>query len=203
MLRCWQSSVRRVGKSGNRASDEGSTLVVGALPCGSVFTLRPAQALLDVVHVEESGSDEDRQPPLPAGIDRMSDGRGVAFIHRLVAHPVDVFPSMGPSLGIVLVGSADAARLRAWYDAAFGGVPEGVVIDERDLAQRAGEPGRVILTFAVDDIVAAEARLIDHEVTWIREIEPTPFGRIGTVIDADGNYVQILQPTREHGEVDV
>ena len=101
----------------------------------------------------------------------------------------------------MLVGSADPARLRAWYEAAFGGIPAGIVIDKRDLADSAGEPGRVILTFAVDDIAAAEARLIDHEVTWIREIESTPSGRIGTVIDADGNYVQVLAPAPKHGEV--
>jgi predicted enzyme related to lactoylglutathione lyase len=103
---------------------------------------------------------------------------------------------MGPSLGVVLVGSTDPARLRAWYAEALGAVPEGVVIDKRDVADRASEPGRVILTFAVDDIAAAEARLIDHEVTWIREIESTPLGRIGTVIDADGNYVQVMEPAR-------
>src|SRR3954452_24901342 len=101
------------------------------------------------------------------------------------------------SLGVVLVGSADPARLRAWYAAALGEVPAGVVIDKRDVADRASEPGRVILTFAVDDIAAAEARLIDHEVTWIREIESTPLGRIGTVIDADGNYVQVMEPRVE------
>ena len=108
---------------------------------------------------------------------------------------MDVFTSVGSTLGVVLVGSADPARLRAWYDAAFGALPDGIMIGKRDVADRAGEPGRVILTFAVDDITAAEARLIDHEVTWIREIESTPHGRIGTVIDADGNYVQVLQPT--------
>jgi predicted enzyme related to lactoylglutathione lyase len=107
---------------------------------------------------------------------------------------VDVCTVVGPSLGVVLVGSADPARLRAWYAEAFGGVPDGIVIDKREVADRAGEPGRVILTFAVDDIAAAEARLIDHEVTWIREVESTPHGRIGTVIDADGNYVQVLEP---------
>jgi predicted enzyme related to lactoylglutathione lyase len=106
---------------------------------------------------------------------------------------VDVFPSVGMALGVVLVGSVDPARLRAWYDAAFGGVPDGIVIDKRDVAERAREPGRLIITFSVDDIVAAEERLIDHEATWIREIETTPGGRIGTVIDADGNYVQVME----------
>ena len=114
---------------------------------------------------------------------------------------------MGPSLGVVLVGSTDPARLRAWYADAFG-VREGehglldfgtarLLIDERDVAPSAVEPGRMILTFAVDDIVAAEARLIDREVTWIREVESTPLGRIGTLIDPDGNYVQVMQPVRE------
>jgi predicted enzyme related to lactoylglutathione lyase len=107
---------------------------------------------------------------------------------------VDVFSFVGPTLGIVLVGSADPARLRAWYEAAFGAVPDGIMIDKRDVAARAGEPGRVILTLTVADIAAAESRLIDHEVTWVREIELTPSGRIGTVIDADGNYVQVLEP---------
>lgn len=112
----------------------------------------------------------------------------------------------GPSLGVVLVGSADPARLRAWYAGVFGVVTDangvldfgsaGVLIDKRDVAARASEPGRVILTFAVDDIAAAEARLIDHEVTWIREVESTPLGEIGTIVDPDGNYVQVMQPAR-------
>lgn len=113
----------------------------------------------------------------------------------------------GPSLGVVLVGSADPARLRAWYADAFGVVPgkDGVldfgnaalVIDKRDVAPTACEPGRMIITFAVPDIATAEARLIDREVTWIREIESTPLGRIGTLVDPDGNYVQVMEPTRE------
>lgn len=102
---------------------------------------------------------------------------------------------VGITLGVVLVGSVDPARLTAWYAEVFGGVPDGIVIDRRDVASSASEPGRVILTFTVDDIAATEARLIDHEVTWVREIESTPLGRIGTVIDADGNYVQVLETT--------
>ena len=112
----------------------------------------------------------------------------------------------GTSLGIVLVGSADPARLRAWYEAAFGLLADAdgtldlggvqLVIDRRDVAARAVEPGRMIITIAVDDIAAAEAGLIDHEVTWLREVESTPFGEIGTIIDPDGNYVQVMQPAR-------
>jgi predicted enzyme related to lactoylglutathione lyase len=112
----------------------------------------------------------------------------------------------GLSLGVVLVGSADPTRLRAWYADAFGvqSDEDGVldfgnarmVIDKRDVASTACEPGRMIITFAVDDIVAAEARLIDREVTWIREIESTPMGRIGTLLDPDGNYLQVMEPAR-------
>lgn len=112
-----------------------------------------------------------------------------------------------PSLGVVLVGSTDPARLRAWYAAVLGVLPDEngvldfgatlIVIDRRDVAERAGEPGRVILTFTVPDIVAAEARLIDREVVWVREVESTPLGQIGTFVDPDGNYVQVMQPARE------
>jgi predicted enzyme related to lactoylglutathione lyase len=117
----------------------------------------------------------------------------------------------GATLGVVLVGSADPLRLRAWYAGAFGVRPDDeglldfggiqVLIDKRDVAVRAVEPGRMIITIAVDDIAAAETRLIDHEVTWVREVESTPRGRIGTLIDPDGNYVQVMQPLGR--EVDV
>ena len=110
------------------------------------------------------------------------------------------------SLGIVLVGSADPAGLRAWYEAAFGVHADAdgtfdlggiqLVIDKRDVAARAVEPGRMIITISVDDIASAESRLIDHEVTWLREVETTPVGQIGTIVDPDGNYVQVMQPAR-------
>jgi predicted enzyme related to lactoylglutathione lyase len=108
-----------------------------------------------------------------------------------------------PSLGVVLVGSADPARLRAWYADAFdvevdadGLLDFGtvsVLIDRRDVAPRAAEPGRMILTFAVSDLDEAESRLIDREVAWIREVEQTSIGRIGTLVDPDGNYVQVVE----------
>ena len=107
------------------------------------------------------------------------------------------------SLNLVLVGSADPARLRSWYAAAFGVCPDEdgvldfgtirVVIDKRDIAARAAEPGRMILTFGVEDMAAAEARLIDREVTWVREVQDTPIGKIGTLVDPDGNYVQVME----------
>jgi hypothetical protein len=56
------------------------------------------------------------------------------------------------------------------------------------------EPARHILNFVVDDIAAVEARLVAMEAVWVREVERTPWGMIGTVLDVDGNYVQIIEP---------
>ena len=113
-----------------------------------------------------------------------------------------------PTLGVVLVGSADPARLRAWYADAFGVLADAdgfldfgttsVLIDQRDLPCQAVEPGRVILTFTVADLDDAERRLIEREVVWVREVENTSIGRIGTVVDPDGNYVQVMQATGRH-----
>ena len=53
----------------------------------------------------------------------------------------------------------------------------------------------MILTFTVADLEQAERHLIDREVVWIREVEETSIGRIGTLVDPDGNYVQVMQLT--------
>lgn len=29
--------------------------------------------------------------------------------------------------------------------------------------------------------------------TWVRELDSTPWARIGTVLDTDGNYVQVIE----------
>ena len=57
------------------------------------------------------------------------------------------------------------------------------------------EPARIILNFHVADIRTAEARLVALEAVWVRELERTRWGIIGTVLDLDGNYVQIVEPT--------
>jgi hypothetical protein len=60
----------------------------------------------------------------------------------------------------------------------------------------AAEPIRAILNFVVDDVKAVEARLVAMDAIWVRELERTPSGMIGTVLDVDGNYVQIIGPAR-------
>jgi catechol 2,3-dioxygenase-like lactoylglutathione lyase family enzyme len=117
-----------------------------------------------------------------------------------------------PTLGSVLLGTADPDRLRAWYCAVlapdhqgegfidFGGTE--LLIDGRsDLRPRNTEPGRTILNFHVDDARAMEERLVALDAIWIRELQVTDSGHlIGTVLDPDGNYVQIIQaPARSPG----
>jgi predicted enzyme related to lactoylglutathione lyase len=119
-----------------------------------------------------------------------------------------------PALRSILLGTNDPRRLRDWYTAALAPEdPDGftevtptlfarrfgatsLLIDGRaDLADRCPDPGRVILNFHVDDIRAAEARLVALGAVWVREPEVTHWGIIGTVLDPDGNYVQIVAPT--------
>ncbi len=118
-----------------------------------------------------------------------------------------------PTLGSILLGTTDPHRLRDWYTAAlapgdddgfteltptmlacpFGGT--ALLIDGRsDVAAENPEPIRLILNFFVDDIRAVEARLVAMEAIWVRELEHTEWGMIGTVLDPDGNYVQIVEP---------
>ncbi|WP_059007215.1 VOC family protein [Streptomyces specialis] len=113
-------------------------------------------------------------------------------------------------LGGVVLGSTDPERLHAWYRAAFAPEAEpggpGLVLEvggstlifERrdDVAPKAAEPGRALLTFQVDDIKAAAARLDELGVRWIRPVsDPAPGDPVvlATVEDPDGNYPQILQ----------
>jgi len=65
------------------------------------------------------------------------------------------------------------------------------------VAPEAAEPIRAVLNFVVDDIDEVEARLVATEAVWVRELERVPWGIIGTVLDPDGNYVQIVEPARE------
>jgi hypothetical protein len=107
-------------------------------------------------------------------------------------------------LGSILLGSTDPDRLRAWYRVAlspaegsggfldFGGM--GVLIDERsDVSTSNPEPGRVILNFHVADARATARHLDKLGVTWLSRVEQRRDGMFGTLIDPDGNYVQIIE----------
>lgn len=114
-----------------------------------------------------------------------------------------------PVLGSILLASRNPERLRAWYRRALGPVDDQdgyltfgtttlVICDRDDIAATNGEPGRLLLNFYVDDAAAVEARLIAMDTVWIRELDRTCWGVIGTVVDPDGNYVQIIEPAPQN-----
>jgi len=95
-------------------------------------------------------------------------------------------------------------RAAAWYRHALGlsdndplltagGVELRFTLGTADVPNTV-EPARIVLNFHVDDIRAAEERLVALEAVWVRELERTRWGIIGTVLDFDGNCVQIVEP---------
>ena len=123
-----------------------------------------------------------------------------------------------PALGSILLGTTHPVRLRNWYAAAFaGGDDDGftevsptlfacrfggtsLLIDGRcDVAGSNPDPGRVVLNFHVDDARATAERLDALGVTWLVELEERDGGLFGTLVDPDGNYVQIIELREERG----
>ena len=109
------------------------------------------------------------------------------------------------------MGSADPGRLRDWYATALDAHPDpdgvvtfgpvGVLMDKRDdVAARTVEPGRVILNYHVTDIQAHRRQLDQLGVEWASEVEYREDGGawFGTVVDPDGNYVQLIELTPEY-----
>jgi hypothetical protein len=116
---------------------------------------------------------------------------------------------MTAQLGSILLGSTDPDRLRAWYRAALSPaeIPDGfldfggirVLIDKRsDVGAANPEPGRVILNFHVADARATARHLDTLGVTWLSRVEQRGGNMFGTLVDPDGNYVQIIELGAEH-----
>jgi catechol 2,3-dioxygenase-like lactoylglutathione lyase family enzyme len=111
-----------------------------------------------------------------------------------------------PTLGSVLLASTNADRLREWYERAFGVVPNpdgflefggvSVLIDPReDVADRAAEPERVIINFHVDDARTMAAHLDSLGVTWVVPVEFRNDAWFATLLDLDGNLLQVIELT--------
>jgi catechol 2,3-dioxygenase-like lactoylglutathione lyase family enzyme len=113
---------------------------------------------------------------------------------------------MSATLSSMLLGSTDPDRLRDWYRRAFepaaieqvgldfGGL--AVIVEPRDdVAATNPEPGRFIVNFHVDDVHAIAKHLDSMGVTWLVEVEEREPGWFGTLLDPDGNYVQVIQFT--------
>lgn len=114
-----------------------------------------------------------------------------------------------PVLDSMLLGSTDPDRLKSWYRDGFHAEVDGygnlnlggfgLVIEKRDdVAAGTAEPGRFIVNFAVDDIDEAAAHLRTLAVDWLVEPEDRGIGWFATVIDPDGNYVQLIQMKPEY-----
>ena len=75
----------------------------------------------------------------------------------------------------------------------------GLVIEHRDdVTTKTVEPGRCIVNFAVEDIEATAAHLRTLEVEWLVHPEDRGVGWFATLIDPDGNYVQLIQMKPEY-----
>jgi glyoxalase superfamily protein len=109
-----------------------------------------------------------------------------------------------PTLGSILLGSANPERLRSWYEKAFGITPNAdgflefgsvsVLVDHRDdVATKAAEGARVILNFHVDDARSMAVHLDSCGVTWLVPVELRGDGWFGTLADPDGNVIQIIE----------
>ena len=113
-----------------------------------------------------------------------------------------------PAIGSFLLASADPGRLRGWYERAFGVTADtdgflrfgevGLLVDGRDdVVAKAVEPARVIVNLHVDDAEATARHLDAVGVTWLAPLEyrEQAGAWFGTVLDPDGNYVQIIELT--------
>lgn len=121
---------------------------------------------------------------------------------------MDEFSMSAPAVGSILLASTDPDRLRAWYERAFGVSADadgflrlggvGLLVDGRDdVAADAAEPARVILNLHVGDAQGSARHLDAMGVTWLAELEyrEQAGAWFGTVLDPDGNYVQIIELT--------
>jgi hypothetical protein len=108
--------------------------------------------------------------------------------------------------GSMLLASIDADQLRNWYERAFdvkpnaGGFLEFGGTDalfdaRRDVAVRNPEPQQTILHFHVDDAHTVAAHLNTLDVRWLVEVEFRGDAWLGTLLDPDGNCIQIIEPT--------
>ena len=113
-----------------------------------------------------------------------------------------------PVIGSILLASTDPARLRAWYEHAFGTTADvdgflrlgdvGLLIDGRDdVAARTAEPARVLINLHVPDAQATARHLSALGVTWVAALEyrEAAGAWFGTVVDPDGNHVQVIELT--------
>jgi predicted enzyme related to lactoylglutathione lyase len=111
-----------------------------------------------------------------------------------------------PTLGAILLGSAEPDRLRGWYAAAFETEPDAdgflqlggvaMLIDRRlDVATRNPDPGRFTLHICVDGIRCTVARLDRLGGSCGPTVEDRGGQRSAALVDPDGNHVRLIEAT--------
>jgi hypothetical protein len=119
-----------------------------------------------------------------------------------------------PNLGSLLIGTSQLDTMKGWYRACFAPVENEmgafifgntqIFVEEHSEVSGLNADGhRIILNLDVSNCRELEEHLKNQDVTWVREVEQTPFGLIGTLADPDGNLVQVIEwgaaPDEGHG----
>jgi len=111
----------------------------------------------------------------------------------------------------VLIGTADAPALAAYYTKLFGepGFADGgysgwmvgsgfiTVGPHSEVTGQNAQPGRIILNFETTDVAGDFARLEAAGAIVVKapyEFEGMPGSWIATLADPDGNYFQLVTP---------
>ena len=120
----------------------------------------------------------------------MSDVRAVAGV--MVSTSVEGFPAM-EAFYLALLGDAVRSRRAGFVNFEWG--PFRLTMTIHDAIEgNAAEPARIIVNLAVDDADAAEATARDLGAEIVRPASDEPWGgRICTLRDPDGNYLQLMQ----------
>ena len=151
-------------------------------------------------------------PPTDNGRTAVSSGPGSGLLTG--THPnewTEISTMSAPPLDSILLASTDPERLRTWYVEKLGGIadPDGflhfgpvavLITPHDDLGPHSTEPGRFVLNFTVHAIEPLASELTRQPVTWFAPVEYREDGGawFGTVLDPDGNHVQLIELTSQY-----
>ena len=104
----------------------------------------------------------------------------------------------------IIIATSRPATLADWYSAVLQGDRRSdhdvhadgvrIILFPHDRVDGDNsQPERIMVNFSVDDAEAFTAHADTLDVKWLRPFEPESFGRLATIIDPDGNYVQFVQ----------
>jgi predicted enzyme related to lactoylglutathione lyase len=113
------------------------------------------------------------------------------------------------SVNGVIIWTHDLVRLKAFYCDVLGLVPHSVRPDfvsfkwgdmrlglgsHQEVEGLAKDPYRVMVNFHVEDIQATHRTLVGRDVQFVRPPEKEHWGGwVATLVDPDGNLLQLLQ----------